>query len=397
MKRNTKQGQSGFWLVVLGMIASGLIGTQQRANAFPAFARKYNLPCARCHSMVPRLTPFGYAFYRAGFRLPSNERKPLNLLHMLDALTEIDLQKASGGPDITLSEVILPVTIPIGDSVTFHTLYIQTNTHDMPSSFDELWAQYNSKTKGNYFSVRAGQIPTISGYQFLGARSITITDPMLFGSNGPLTGDGQGNFAIANLERGVELGYTTGTFYNRLSWFQGVDESGNGATGISHNGWNDFGFQSEYLIGREGNAIQGMYYNGRQRLESMGFDNNFQRAGIFGTVGKNYRVRELGIPDYRWELNGGALWGQDRTSAAGKNETSWGAVLEADAYYRYQTAFAARFDTVRPSTVAGTPVTQAWTLALQHRFSPLVQTGVEYRHQTGPLFDSWIGAVKLTF
>lgn len=41
-----------------------------RSAAIPAFARKYETSCLTCHSVFPRLTPFGEAFRRNGFRFP---------------------------------------------------------------------------------------------------------------------------------------------------------------------------------------------------------------------------------------------------------------------------------------------------------------------------------------
>lgn len=402
---NWSLGKISTWLAslsVIGMMVAGLLcGTEQRASAFPMFARKYNLPCARCHSMVPRLTPFGYAFYRAGFRLPTPppEKRSFRITDFASLLGEVDLQRhpPGGGADITFPEVDLSVVAPFGEHWTAHTIYIEALTHDQPSHFDETWGQYNSAPRGRYLSVRAGQMPIFDGYQFLGQRSITITDPMLFGSNGPLTGDSQGNFALSNLERGVELGYNRNPLYARISWLQGIDESGAGDTGIPGHNWGDVALQAEYFIGKDGSVIQALYYNGNQNLVSEGFTNNLQRVGIFGTWGKNYHAGQFAIPAYRWEVNGGFLWGEDTTTATGHQTGSWGGVIEADAYFAYRTAIALRYDSVRPSAEMGTPVTEAWTVALQHRASNFIQLGVEYRHQNDPGADSIIGAIKMTY
>ena len=41
-----------------------------RASALPAFARKYKTACATCHTIFPKLTPFGEQFRRNGYRFP---------------------------------------------------------------------------------------------------------------------------------------------------------------------------------------------------------------------------------------------------------------------------------------------------------------------------------------
>jgi len=43
------------------------------ARAIPAFARKYGTSCQTCHTVYPKLTPFGEAFRRNGFRFPGSD------------------------------------------------------------------------------------------------------------------------------------------------------------------------------------------------------------------------------------------------------------------------------------------------------------------------------------
>lgn len=47
-----------------------LLGTP-RAEAIPAFARRYETSCQTCHLVFPKLNPFGEAFRRNGYRFPS--------------------------------------------------------------------------------------------------------------------------------------------------------------------------------------------------------------------------------------------------------------------------------------------------------------------------------------
>jgi hypothetical protein len=43
------------------------------ASAIPAFARKYGTSCVTCHTVYPKLNPFGEAFRRNGFRFPGTD------------------------------------------------------------------------------------------------------------------------------------------------------------------------------------------------------------------------------------------------------------------------------------------------------------------------------------
>lgn len=57
----------------LAIAVVGLTGAAQSAWAIPAFARKYRVSCAQCHSPVPRLNAFGEAFAGNGFEFAVNE------------------------------------------------------------------------------------------------------------------------------------------------------------------------------------------------------------------------------------------------------------------------------------------------------------------------------------
>jgi len=56
------------FLYVAGLCLA--LGLANRANAIPAFARKYGTSCQTCHTVYPKLTPFGEAFRHNGYRFP---------------------------------------------------------------------------------------------------------------------------------------------------------------------------------------------------------------------------------------------------------------------------------------------------------------------------------------
>ncbi len=53
-----------------GLLLLAVFATATSAYAIPAFARRYQTSCQTCHIAFPRLTPFGEAFRRNGFRFP---------------------------------------------------------------------------------------------------------------------------------------------------------------------------------------------------------------------------------------------------------------------------------------------------------------------------------------
>jgi hypothetical protein len=52
------------------LILSTCLLTARHALAIPAFARKYGTSCLTCHTVYPKLTPFGEAFRRNGYHFP---------------------------------------------------------------------------------------------------------------------------------------------------------------------------------------------------------------------------------------------------------------------------------------------------------------------------------------
>lgn len=54
-------------------VALSIFAMSGNASAIPAFARKYGTSCQTCHTVYPKLTPFGEAFRRNGYRFPGTD------------------------------------------------------------------------------------------------------------------------------------------------------------------------------------------------------------------------------------------------------------------------------------------------------------------------------------
>src|SRR6476661_10911873 len=70
--------------VLATLIVAALLGMATRADAVPAFARKYHTSCQTCHIMFPKLNAFGEAFRLRGYRMPGETEemvkdKPVSL------------------------------------------------------------------------------------------------------------------------------------------------------------------------------------------------------------------------------------------------------------------------------------------------------------------------------
>lgn len=64
-------------LVSVSLILIGILvytfASAPRANAIPAFSRKYQTSCTTCHSNFPELNDFGIAFKKNGFKFPKDD------------------------------------------------------------------------------------------------------------------------------------------------------------------------------------------------------------------------------------------------------------------------------------------------------------------------------------
>jgi hypothetical protein len=59
-------------VILLGILVYAC-ATAPRANAIPAFSRKYQTSCTTCHSNFPELNDFGIAFKKNGFKFPKDD------------------------------------------------------------------------------------------------------------------------------------------------------------------------------------------------------------------------------------------------------------------------------------------------------------------------------------
>jgi hypothetical protein len=67
MSRSTR-GRGGLLFLQIGLLLACAV--PMRVNAVPAFSRKYQTSCQTCHSIFPKLNPFGTAFRLNGYHLP---------------------------------------------------------------------------------------------------------------------------------------------------------------------------------------------------------------------------------------------------------------------------------------------------------------------------------------
>src|SRR5512141_2146113 len=68
----------------LGLAVFLVLGGPRQAGAVPVFSRKYQTSCQTCHTIFPKLNPFGEAFRLNGYHMPLEteeqvKQKPVSL------------------------------------------------------------------------------------------------------------------------------------------------------------------------------------------------------------------------------------------------------------------------------------------------------------------------------
>jgi hypothetical protein len=67
------------WILAVSLLLASIPITAEQAQAIPAFARKYDLPCVMCHVAFPKLNDFGSHFRDNGFQMGVDKDNPVNL------------------------------------------------------------------------------------------------------------------------------------------------------------------------------------------------------------------------------------------------------------------------------------------------------------------------------
>src|SRR5215468_3586646 len=72
-----RRGSCGTSLAGSVVLLFILLVSCSSANAIPAFARKYGMPCSSCHEAWPKLSPFGQQFKDNGYQMGNDRDAPI--------------------------------------------------------------------------------------------------------------------------------------------------------------------------------------------------------------------------------------------------------------------------------------------------------------------------------
>lgn len=128
------------------------------AEAIPVFARKYGTSCQTCHVAYPKLTSFGEAFRRNGYRWPAGEEE--------DATVQEPVMLGQPAHRRVFPNTVWPGTLPSGSPLSVHAaswMRVQPEA-EQSLSFDQIG--------GSAGITMAGSLgDTFSGWAGIGVRA----------------------------------------------------------------------------------------------------------------------------------------------------------------------------------------------------------------------------------
>lgn len=297
------------------LLLGALSSVSEDASAMPVFARKYDVPCAYCHTTIPRLNRIGYKFRAAGFRLPDSigkeEKKPFDLGNYFSARIQsrydtVATNQPNGAPIANcLGNVCGSRTTTNAFSFMEATLYPLTGSWGKyfgslselsvsPEDFFEIENAYVRIVMGEekrFFTSRIGVFHPWEGFgasdrPYSNARPLFQTIPLSASGRGipytfqPWGLDEAGAEAGADFDnlsvRGAVLGGTFMRWDEEANTFlgfpaqtgpwkganQAVAALGKSATAIGHNSV-DFSANATYILHDDGGGVSLLYYHGQ--------------------------------------------------------------------------------------------------------------------------------------
>jgi hypothetical protein len=334
------------------------------ATAIPVFARKYATSCQTCHTVYPKLTPFGEAFRRNGFRFPGTDSDYWKQ-------DTVALQPKAGNSDPAVLSVIPPLSFGAnGDAVVHPDKTASATVADANTRFSlaDLVGEAHVWTGGSL------------------SDRITYFGEVTFGSDGSL-----------DLEHAQ-------VYFNDLF---GPQHAVNLRIGRGFNTISSFGPHSSYLSDTRGVslAVAGLqggspswnvldHYNGLEATGVLGGRLDYA-VGINAGTGSQLRNSENVYGHLGYKIGGMRLDGEGKTQTNPDRpweETAF--TLEAFAYHAYSaTDFAGADEAGAPLTLTFDDTTNGGGGGVRAQWGSLeLNAGAYFEHHTRVTPDFVAGA-----
>jgi hypothetical protein len=387
-----------------------------RADAIPAYARRYDTKCETCHfPMPPRLNNTGILFRRSGFRLPDADDKGNLTLNAVPAHSigeaasvvanfagRFDQVVNPGESKSTMEfgEVVLLAGTAVGEHLSAQTTFIP-HTEEGTVELEGAEFQANYGKPGGQWSIRGGLIePNL--WQKGTHGTITLAGNLALSDASSVPVGSFPGFAIGHNQVGMEGGYTYTRLHNGKSCttmlsaavLNGVDETGDPASRNTTDGA-DVYFQAIQLFGAR-NTAGAFYYKGRTLIDPLGlllppgpFRDHFSRYGVMG----NYVFLD------RLDLEAAFADGKDHSDEINGNVVSRGAFAQADFQIRDRWVADYRRDYYDPDRGVGDDLIRAHTVSTTYQADDNLFFTVEYNqiNEAGTLSHGFIGNVRFVY
>ena len=341
-------------LLLLAAIVVAL--SSSSAEAFPAFARRYNVDCVTCHTIPPRLNNYGIAFMRRGFKMLWDEKlEGQKVDEYASFQANLDYTSATGQvPASTLgvTQMALLSAGPVSPQLSYFgeldydPLGKVASVHEMralifvPLKVDD--------TQEKYWAVQVGALRPFSTWQKQLTEARTVEPPFIF----TLAPQGGFSFSEDAPQYGAEVSYNVGSMsgtanntYVTAAILNGLQVNGaGGPNGLTRNqnGSADLELQLAHYFGPR-NSIDLMYYSGSIKFNALDVPGGdvtqfpFLQNSQNGTVTNQYsRIFLNGnySPNKHWDFVGGLMVGNDSANPVdGTAAATNGGYVEANYYF----------------------------------------------------------------
>jgi len=343
-----------------------------RIQALPLFARRYNLKCSACHTIVPVLNEQGYLFKRLGYHLPpalasgqaaptlsylvSKEPQWTLMNNVAAAITDFGFQterttQEGQGP---LSTAAFQVNawnsyaagwIPDTKFFYFGEFDIVSNGSTSPN-LEQAFFGYSGGNASSSWYVAGGResLQIAEGTRAAQIYSLMPASPLLFETTSPT------NFIFDQSPVGLDAGYTWASngyrhvFAATAKVTNGDNADGTEILGPSAKNSKDVWVDVDWWYAPESGITILDYYGTKDQMQNSGLSNQFtyrpaiRRQGVFANYMYKYKIDFLGGYLHNqddWQYVAGTPAGYFRAN------DFFG---EADYYIKPGLAFAARYD-----------------------------------------------------
>ena len=393
------------------------IGSMIHVYAVPQFARRYNLKCSACHTIVPVLNEQGYMFKRLGYHLPPalEKGKPAPKIsdlvkkepqwrltnNVAPAVTDfsysVERTTQQGQPNSSTSafqvaswNAYFGGWLPDTNFFYYGELDIVTGGSTTPDMTAAKFGYAGGNARSSWYAAGGREHLQIgNGTRAAQVYSLLPSAPLFYENSSPT------NFVVDKSPVGIDVGYTWASnsyrnvFAATVKVTNGYNADGSEILGPSARNSKDVWFDLDYWYAPESGVTFIGYYGRKDNLQTDSLGNQFtfqphiRRQGVFG----NYKLFS------KVDFLGGYLHSSDEWQASQGGPLTrfvgndyYGAV---DYYILQGLAVSARFDRLNQKITGlsgvGSQNVHDWTVGVNKTLTPSgnVIARAAYRNLSG--------------